>query len=71
MEDIPSGVYLTSYDGGITEFMEIPLEDMVRQVAEGSMKIQIGKIFKMEQIVEAHELMEKNKGGGKGVVLVD
>ena len=71
MGDIPPGTYLTGYSGSTLEFMEMPLQEMIKLVEDGKMKIPIGRVFKLEQIVEAHELMEKNQMQGKGVVLTD
>jgi NADPH:quinone reductase-like Zn-dependent oxidoreductase len=71
MADIPSGAFLTKYSGGPENFLEMPLLDMVKNVAEDKMHIPIGKVFKFDELVEAHELMEANKIRGKGVVLVD
>ena len=69
METIPSTVCLTVYDGGVIEFMETPLTDLAKQVEEGKLKVRIGKVFRLEQIVEAHRTMEENRAGGKIVVL--
>jgi NADPH:quinone reductase-like Zn-dependent oxidoreductase len=69
MESIPKAVYLTSYDGGVEEFMAMPLQDLVDQVAAGSLRVTIGKIFHIDDIVEAHRLMDSNAAGGKIVVL--
>ena len=33
------------------------------------MKVQIGKVFHLDEIVEAHRCMEENRAGGKIVVL--
>ena len=49
--------------------MRTPLEDLARQIASGTLKIEVGKVFHLDQIVEAHRLMEDNKAGGKIVVL--
>lgn len=70
MEFIPSAVCLTAYSGSELDFKRTPLEEMAKKVAEGEMKIQIGKVFHgLENIVQAHELMDSNKAGGKIVVL--
>lgn len=70
MELIPSAVCLTAYSGSELDFKRTPLEEMAKNVASGEMKIQIGKVFHgLENIVEAHELMDSNKAGGKIVVL--
>lgn len=71
MSDIPQGAFLTKYGGGPEEFMEMPLLDMVKAVEEGRMTLPIGKVFRLDQVVEAHELMEKNEIRGKAVVVVD
>ena len=31
--------------------------------------VQIGRVFKLDDIVEAHRLMEENKSGGKIVIV--
>jgi NADPH:quinone reductase-like Zn-dependent oxidoreductase len=69
MDSIPSAVYLTTYDGGVAEFMSMPLQELVDQIADGTMRVQIGKVFNLDEIAEAHRLMDSNKAGGKIVVL--
>ena len=69
MEVIPTAVCLTAYDGGPQDFMLTPLDELVKQVAAGTLRVQIGKVFKLDAIVEAHRCMEENRAGGKIVVL--
>ncbi len=69
MNIIPSAVGLTVYTGESADFMAMPFQQLVDQVADGSLPIQIGKVFRLDQIVEAHQLMDSNKAGGKIVVL--
>ena len=69
MEHIPVGVCLTVYGGGNEEFMAMPLQDFVEQAERGDLKVPLGKVFKLEAIVEAHRTMDANKAGGKIVVL--
>jgi NADPH:quinone reductase-like Zn-dependent oxidoreductase len=69
MEVIPTAVCLTTYDGGAEDFMLTPLEELVDKIANGQLPIKIGKVFRLEQIVEAHRFMQENKAGGKIVVL--
>ncbi|GAM86907.1 hypothetical protein ANO11243_049280 [Dothideomycetidae sp. 11243] len=69
MEHIPTGVCLTTYNGGPENFMNTPLQELADQIAEGKLKIQTGKTFKLDDIVKAHELMDSNTAGGKIVVL--
>src|SRR5580692_11292426 len=69
MEAIPTAVSLTTYAGESEDFMRTPLEDLVEQIAADTLRVQIGKVFRLEEIVEAHRCMEENKAGGKIVVL--
>ena len=66
---IPSAVCLTVYDGNEKDFARTPLQQMVEDVEAGKMKIAIGKVYKLDEIVQAHELMDSNRAGGKIVVL--
>jgi NADPH:quinone reductase-like Zn-dependent oxidoreductase len=69
MEAIPTAVCLTSYAGESEDFLRTPLEELAEQIAAGSLRVQIGKVFRLDEIVEAHRCMEENKAGGKIVVL--
>lgn len=69
MDAIPTSVCLTTYDGGAEEFMMMPLEELVEKIAAGQLPIRVGKVFTLDQIVEAHRVMEENDAGGKIVVL--
>jgi NADPH:quinone reductase-like Zn-dependent oxidoreductase len=69
MDAIPTGVCLTTYDGGPEDFMLTPLDSLADQIASGAMHIQIGRVFRLDDIVEAHRCMEENRAGGKIVVL--
>ena len=69
MEAIPTAASLTTYAGESEDFMRTPLEDLVEQIAADTLRVQIGKVFRLEEIVEAHRCMEENKAGGKIVVL--
>ena len=69
MEVIPTAVCLTSYAGEAEDFMQMPLEELVEQVVAGSLQVQIGRVFRLDQIVEAHRCMDENRAGGKIVVL--
>jgi NADPH:quinone reductase-like Zn-dependent oxidoreductase len=69
MDSIPTAVSLTVYAGESDDFMRTPLEELARQVAAGSLHVQAGRTFRLDEIVEAHHCMEDNKAGGKIVVL--
>jgi NADPH:quinone reductase-like Zn-dependent oxidoreductase len=68
MDEIPTAVSLTTYSGGAEDFMLTPLDELIEQVAAGTLPIRIGKTFDLDEIVEAHRCMEENKAGGKIVV---
>jgi NADPH:quinone reductase-like Zn-dependent oxidoreductase len=69
MEAIPTAVSLTTYAGESDDFMRTPLEQLVQQIAAGTLHVQVGRTFHLDEIVEAHRCMEENKAGGKIVVL--
>jgi NADPH:quinone reductase-like Zn-dependent oxidoreductase len=69
MEAIPTAVCLTTYAGEAEDFMRTPLQELIEQIAGGTLKAQVGKTFDLAHIVEAHRCMEANKAGGKIVVL--
>lgn len=69
MDVIPTAVCLTTYDGGAEDFVRTPLEQLSEQVSSGRLHVQIGKVFTLDEIVEAHRCMEENRAGGKIVVL--
>lgn len=69
MEVIPSTVNLTVYDGGTPEFMDTPLDMLCGEIAAGAVHVQVGRVFRLDEIVEAHRCMEENRAGGKIVVL--
>jgi NADPH:quinone reductase-like Zn-dependent oxidoreductase len=71
-----SGVYLTffgSFVFGTPGFplSDVPLRDIARQVAEGKLKAKPSRIFKFEDIREAHRVMEAGEAHGKMVVVHD
>jgi NADPH:quinone reductase-like Zn-dependent oxidoreductase len=69
MEAIPTAVSLTTYAGESEDFMRMPLEELIKQIVAGTLRVQVGKTFLLDEIVEAHRCMEENKAGGKIVVL--
>ncbi|KKA24643.1 Zinc-binding oxidoreductase [Rasamsonia emersonii CBS 393.64] len=71
MEYIPAATRLTTYTGGVAEFMATPMESLVRQIEAGQLRIKVGKVFRMDQIVEAHRCMDEGTAEGKIVVLTE
>jgi len=71
--DIPSTVKLTVYSSEtITATNSTKaLENVVEGVANGSYHVNLDRVFRFEEIVEAHRYMEENKAKGKLVVKVE
>jgi len=74
---IPSGRHLTAFASavvtGTTAFplSEIPFQAIIDRVAAGTYKAKPARVFKFEDIQEAHQIMESGQSAGKSVVLVD
>jgi len=69
MGDIPSLARLTVYMGDAANLSDSLLQDFINAVEAGEISLSISKVFKLDEIVEAHELMESNQAGGKIVVV--
>lgn len=69
MEAIPTSVRLTTYAGGAEDFVRTPLQEFVSEIEAGRTGVKVGRVFRLDDIVEAHRLMEENRAGGKLVVL--
>lgn len=70
-----SGVNLTffgSFVFGSPGFplSDVPLGDIARHVADGTLEAAPSRVFTFDQIREAHEVMESGTAGGKMVVVV-
>ena len=70
MTDIMQGVALTRYSGGGEAMKMTPFAEIIKDVEQGKLKVLLGKTFKLEDIVEAHMVMEKGGSGGKMVLLM-
>lgn len=69
MELIPTGVSLTTFASSNEEVAKIPFSALAQSIAEGDLEFPIHKVFKIDDIVEAHRTMEANEALGKLVVL--
>lgn len=72
---MPSGVnwnFFGSFVFGSPGFplSDVPLQDIARQVAEGTLDAQPSRVFSFDQIHEAHRVMEAGAAGGKMVVVL-
>lgn len=70
---MPSGVHFSffgSFVFGAQEFplSEVPMQTIVDRAAAGSYKARPARVFRFEEISEAHRVMDANQAGGKLVV---
>jgi NADPH:quinone reductase-like Zn-dependent oxidoreductase len=65
---IPRGVRLTSYTGGAADLPGSVLQEFLQAVSDGTATVPIGKVYALDDIVQAHTDMEDNRAGGKLVV---
>jgi len=56
------------YQGKLRDML---VEHGLPQLIDGTYKVPIEKVFKMDEIQKAHELMESNKTKGKLICMVD
>lgn len=54
---IPNGVRLTAYGGGAADLPGDVLQAFINAVEAGKATVPIDKVFKMDQIAEAHAYM--------------
>lgn len=71
MDDIPTGVKLTSYAGTATYLDSQRLQKFVDDVAVGRHQVNLDRTFRMDEIQTAHRYMESNLATGKLVVVID
>ena len=71
--DIPSTVRLTTYHSGTTsaDRSTAALQEIADGVAAGRYRPSVQRVFRLDEIVEAHRFMEENRGSGKLVVVVE
>jgi NADPH:quinone reductase len=72
---MPSGVHFSffgSFMFGAAEFplSDVPLQAIVDRAADGSYKAKPARVFRFEDIQEAHRMMESNQANGKLVVRI-
>lgn len=70
MGDIPSLGRLTVYMGEAENLQKESLQEFIDAVENGDIKVTVDRIFKLDEIVEAHRYMESNQTKGKIVVKI-
>ena len=66
---IPRGVRLTAYSGGATDLPAATLQDFLDAVARGDAVVPLYRVYRLDEIREAHAEMEAGSAVGKIVVL--
>ena len=69
--DIPNGVCLAGYLGDTAEFMAMPLDTIIDDVASGDLHLPLGAVYTLDQIAEAHRALEADEVFGKIVIVTD
>jgi NADPH:quinone reductase-like Zn-dependent oxidoreductase len=70
MEYIPSMVGLTTFDSGAVRVSPSHFQNFLQQIEREEIRPKIAKVFPLEEIVVAHQLMESNQAKGKIVVRI-
>ncbi|WP_328331937.1 zinc-binding dehydrogenase [Kribbella sp. NBC_00382] len=67
---LPNGVRLTAYGGESSDLPAVALQRYIDLVAAGKLPIRIDRVFTLDEIAEAHRIMENGEAVGKLVVSV-
>ncbi|QTE28094.1 alcohol dehydrogenase catalytic domain-containing protein [Pengzhenrongella sicca] len=67
---LPNGVRLTAYSGEAADLPAPVLQDFLDDVARGRASVPVGRVYRLDEIVQAHRDMEAGVVGGKGVVVL-
>ncbi len=70
MDWLPNGVRLTAYSGEATDLPAPVLQGFLDDVARGRARVPVGRVYHLDEIVQAHRDLEAGVIGGKGVVVV-
>lgn len=71
MDWLPNGVRLTAYSGEAEGLPASVLQDYLDAVAAGAALVPVGRVYRIDEIVQAHRDLEVNSVGGKAVVVLD
>lgn len=69
MDWLPNGVRLTSYSGEAADLSPEALQGFLNQVAAGHARVPIGRVYRLDEIEQAHRDLEAGTVGGKAVVV--
>jgi NADPH:quinone reductase len=69
MEYIPPTVNLTVYDSGQIKLEAAHFQKFIEDVEAGKINLNVNRVFALNEIIEAHKLMESNTASGKIVIV--
>ena len=69
IEYLPRGVRLTAYGGDATDLPSAVLQEFLDAVAAGQAVVPIHRVYRLDEIAEAHADMEAGRAAGKLVVV--
>jgi len=69
MDWLPNGVRLTTYSGEAADLTSPELQSFLDAVAEGRARVPTGRVYRMDEVIQAHTDMESGAAGGKLVVV--
>jgi NADPH2:quinone reductase len=70
MDWLPNGVRLTAYSGEAADLPASALQEYLDAVAAGRARVPVGRVYALDDIVQAHRDMQAGAVGGKGVVVL-
>lgn len=69
MEFIPPAVNLTVYDSGYIKVGADHFQNFINDVEAGKINLNVSRVFTLDHIREAHQLMDSNTASGKIVIV--
>ena len=70
MQWLPNGVRLTAYSGEAADLPQRALQAFMDAVDAGSARVPVGRVYRIDDIVQAHHDLENGAVGGKAVVVL-
>lgn len=66
---LPRGVRLCAYSGDASDLPAAVLQGFLDRVAAGTAKVAIDRVYRLDEVMDAHRRMEANEASGKMVVV--
>ena len=70
MDWLPNGVRLAAYSGDAADLPATVLQAFLDEVARGRARVPVGRVYRIDDIAQAHRDMEAGVVGGKAVVVL-